>query len=208
MLELFFAKQSVALASHIALEEAGVEFAAKELSFGNSDQLSADYLAVNSKGRVPALVTPDGILTETPAILTYIAQSVPDASLAPLDDPFAFAKLQEFMAFMVSTLHVAHAHRFRGYRWVDASDEASLTAMKNKVPETMTAAFRYVEDEVFAGPYVMGASFSVADPYLFTCARWMAADGVNPAEFPKIAAHREMMEARPAVQKTLKSYAT
>ena len=65
---------------------------------------------VNPKGRVPAMSTARGILTETPAILAYVAQSFPQARLAPLDDPFAFAQLQAFNSFLCSGLHVAHAH--------------------------------------------------------------------------------------------------
>ena len=60
-----------------------------------------------------SLVTPQGILTETPAMLVYVAQIHPAAGLAPLDDPFAFAQLQAFNSYLVSTLHVAHAHRMR-----------------------------------------------------------------------------------------------
>ena len=56
-------------------------------------------------------------LTDTPAMLAFIAQSFPDAALAPLNDVFAFAELQSFNSYMCSTLHVAHAHRMRGYRW-------------------------------------------------------------------------------------------
>jgi glutathione S-transferase len=68
---------------------------------------------------VPALVTDDGILTETPAILAYLAQRFPQAKLAPLDDPFAFAMVQAFNSYLCSTVHVAHAHRMRGTRWAD-----------------------------------------------------------------------------------------
>ncbi|WP_163364217.1 glutathione S-transferase family protein, partial [Klebsiella aerogenes] len=75
-----------------------------------------EYLAVNAKARVPSLVTPRGVLTESPAILAYIAQSYPAAKLAPLDDPFAFAEAQAFNSYICSTLHINHAHRMRGTR--------------------------------------------------------------------------------------------
>ena len=74
----------------------------------------ADFLAINPKGRVPALVTERGILSETPAILLFIAQSFPQAGLAPLNDPFATAQLQAFNNYLCSTVHVAHAHGGRG----------------------------------------------------------------------------------------------
>ena len=92
----YYAIQTVSVASQIALEEAGVEYEERLVDFRTTEQQSEDYLLVNPKGRVPALVTGQGVITETPAILGYIAQSNPAAKLAPLDDPFRFAKMQEF----------------------------------------------------------------------------------------------------------------
>ena len=95
MFKLYYAPGTCALASHIALEEAGASYTAERLDFKNNQQTSPQYLAINPKGRVPALVTDRGTLTETPAILAFIAQSFPQARLVP-DDPFAFAQAQSF----------------------------------------------------------------------------------------------------------------
>jgi glutathione S-transferase len=89
VLKLFYAPGTCALASHIALEEAGAEYEAVRLDFRTGEQRQPDYLAINSKGRVPALVTDEGVLTETPAILVYVAQRFPGAQLAPIESPFA-----------------------------------------------------------------------------------------------------------------------
>jgi len=156
MLKLFYAPGSCALASHIALEETGASYETVRLDFGANEQRKPEYLAVNPKGRVPALATDRGILTETPAILAYVAQSFPAARLAPLDDAFAFGRIQAFNSYLCSTVHVAHAHRFRGYRWVDAEDEASIAAMRKKVPQSVGECFDLIEREMFAGPWVMG----------------------------------------------------
>jgi glutathione S-transferase len=91
MLKLFSATGSCSLASHIALEEAGADYELVKISLKNGDQRRPDYLALNPKGRVPALVTDRGILTENVAILAYVARTYPEAGLAPLDDEFAFA---------------------------------------------------------------------------------------------------------------------
>jgi glutathione S-transferase len=152
---------------------------------------------------VPSLATERGVLTETPAILAYIAQTHPEAQLAPLDDPFAFAELQSFMAYLCSTVHVAHAHRMRGYRWAD--DPAAHEAMKKKVPETVSACFDLIERRMFRGPWAMGEAYTVADPYLYTIARWMEVDSVDPATFPRVLDHRDRMGERPAVQRALKA---
>ena len=91
MIKLFYAVNTCALASHIALEEARAAYTSARIGFAANEQRSPEYLAINPKGRVPAMVTDRGILTETPAMLAFIAQSFPQAGLAPLDDPFAFA---------------------------------------------------------------------------------------------------------------------
>src|SRR5437588_6481895 len=135
MLTLYYAADTCSLASHIALEEAGADYSLVRISFAQNEQHSPDYLAINPKGRVPAMVTERGILTETPAMLVFIAQSFPHARLAPLEDAFALAEVQAFNSFLCSTLHVAHAHRMRGYRWAD--DEAAIAAMRRKVPDSV-----------------------------------------------------------------------
>ncbi len=203
MLRLFYAAGTCALASHIALEEAGAKYTAARLDFHSNEQRKPEYLAINPKGRVPALVTDRGILTETPAILVFIAQTFPDAHLAPLGDPFALAQVQAFNSYLCSTVHVAHAHRVRGYRWVDADDAAAILAMQKKVPQSVAECFDLIERELFAGPWVTGNGYTVCDPYLFTLARWMEADGVDPARFPKLHDHRRRMAERPAVKRAL-----
>jgi glutathione S-transferase len=175
VIKFFYAANTCALASHIALEEAGVEHDAIRLDFRTDDQRKPEYLAINPKGRVPALVTDDGVLTETPAILAYIAQRFPSAGLAPLDNPFAFARVQAFNSYLCSSVHVAHAHGRRGL----------------------------IEGKMFEGPWVMGETYTVCDPYLFTLAQWLEGDGVDPARLPKIIDHRSRMTERPAVRKAL-----
>ena len=139
MFKLYYAPGTCALASHIALEEAGAPYTTEKLDFKSNQQNSPEYLKVNPKARVPSLATPRGILTETPAMLAFIAQGFPAAKLAPLDDAFAFAEVQAFNSYLCSTVHVAHAHKGRGHRW--ATDEASFADMKRKVPQSVGASF-------------------------------------------------------------------
>ena len=203
MLKLFYSPNSCALASHIALQEAGASYETVRLDFRANEQRKPEYLAINPKGRVPALATDRGILTETPAILAFIAQSFPQARLAPLDDAFAFARLQAFNSYLCATVHVAHAHRLRGPRWVDAGDAAAIAAMQKKVPQSVGECFDLIEREMFAGPWVMGDGYTICDPYLFTVSRWLEGDGVDPARFPKVRDHRQRMAERPAVKAVL-----
>jgi glutathione S-transferase len=201
MLKLFYAPNTCALAARIALEEAGAPYEIARVNFAQNEQRSKDYLKINPKGRVPALVTEKGILTETPAILIYVAQAFPAANLAMLDDPFEFARLQAFNSYIASTVHVNHAHGRRGSRW--ANEQSSLDDMKAKVSETMAASMRLIELDFFEGPWVMGEQYTVADPYLFTMSSWLEGDGVDINDLPIIKDHFERMSARPAVQRAL-----
>ncbi len=200
MLKFFSgASDSCAVASLIALEDAGLDYELVRLNTAAKEQRSPEYLAINPKGRVPALVTDRGILTETPAILVYIAQLAPEKKLAPLNDPFEFARMQSFNAYLCSTVHVAHAHRMRGARWAD--EENSYEDMRRRVPGNMADCMRLIEAEMFAGPWVMGEQYTVADPYLFVIASWLEADGVDIHAFPVIEEFFEHMQQRSSVKK-------
>jgi glutathione S-transferase len=201
MLKLYYAPGTCALASHIALQETGAAYTIERIDFKINQQNSPEYLAINPKGRVPALMTDRGILTETPAMLAFIAQDFPQAKLAPLHDPFEFAQVQAFNSYLCSTVHVAHAHRVRGYRW--ATDEASFADMKRKVPQTVGAGFALIERGMLRGPWVLGESYTICDPYLFTLAQWLEGDGVDLSTLPRVMDHRARMAERPAVRKAL-----
>jgi glutathione S-transferase len=203
MLKLFYAPNTCALASHIALEEAGAEYESVRLSFKTEDQKKPDYLKINPKARVPALVTDRGTITETPALLIYVAQTYPAAKLAPLDDPYRLARVQAFNSYLCSTVHVSHAHRMRGTRWVDANDADAIKAMQKKVPQSVGECFALIEREMFEGPWIMGNDYTVCDGYLFTLTQWLGADGVDINKMPKIAEHFRRVAERPAVRKAV-----
>lgn len=201
MLTLYYAPGTCALATHIALIDAGAAFDLVRVNFAQEEQRKPDYLSVNPKGRVPSLRTERGILTETPALLAYVAQRFPQAKLAPLDDPFAFAQAQEFNSYLCSTAHVAHAHLRRGTRWVDAKDTAAIEAMRRHVPVSVTQIFELIDTKMLKGPWVLGDTYSICDPYLYTLATWLEGDGVDLNRIPKVREHRERMAARDSVKR-------
>jgi glutathione S-transferase len=200
---------SCALASHIALEEAAAIYKVTKLDFKAGEQKKPAFLNINPKARVPALVTDKGIITETPAILYYIAQSHPSTKLAPTD-PFDVAHMQDFNSYLCSTVHPHHAHGIRGYRWSD--DPAVIEGLKVNVPANLTECFKLIEDSYLKGssnnePWVMGKQFTVADIYLYTLATWLEDDKVDINTLPKIKEHRQRVAARPATQKVRATYA-
>lgn len=199
MLTLFAAPYTVALSCHIALEETGLPHQVNWLNFASNDQRTPDYLAVNPKGRVPALTGDHGVLTEAPAILEYIADL--SSQLMP-QDTYQRAKVREMMGYLAATMHPNHAHGVRGERWSD--DPAAHASMAAKVPETMATSCAYVESCLPDTGWLIGP-YSVADIHLFNVCCWLSKDGVDIANYPKLAAHFAAMNARPAVIRALKA---
>ncbi|MEQ6203244.1 glutathione S-transferase family protein [Sulfitobacter sp. HNIBRBA2951] len=197
-MKLYYANGTISIAAAIALLEAGIDHDLARLDFAEGAQTKPEYLKLNPKGRVPALGLENGtVLTETGAILEYIAAIAPEANLVP-SAPEDAAHMRSVMYYIASTLHVAHAHKMRGHRWADSPDShADMTA---KIPETMTACATYVERDCLRGAYVCGGTLSLADAYLFVACCWLAGDGVDVAAFPKITAFLERMGARDSVK--------
>ena len=190
MLKLFATKHTVSLASALILEELGTEYELCLVDITARAQREKPYLDINPKGRVPTLVTPNGILTETGAILEYIAPN-----LMP-EDAFTCAKIREFMHYLAATMHVNHAHKLRGKRWADLKESrADMTA---KVPQTMSESCAYVETLIM-GPYIFGSEITIADAHLFTLSQWLEGDGVDINIYPKLAAFERAFASRPSV---------
>jgi len=197
-MKLFYARSTISIAPAIALVEAGVEHDLVPVDFATAAQTKPAYLAINPKGRVPALVLDNGtILTETGALLDYIAAVAPEANLLP-DTPETAAHMRGVMYYLASTMHVAHAHKMRGSRWADKPE--SHADMAAKVPETMAACAAYVEANCLRGDYVCGDEPTIADAYLFVVCNWLAGDGVAVSDYPKIAAFLSLMESRDSVK--------
>lgn len=199
-MQLYFAPRTISVATVITLRETGLPHELVRVDFASAEQTRPAYHRINPKGRVPALVTDDGILTETGALLEYLAALAPQAKLVP-DDPVVAARMREAMYYLASTMHVNHAHRMRGARWADRQD--SRDDMAAKVPQTMTASAVYIEDHVLNGPFVLGERFSIADPYLYVICSWLEGDGVDVSGFARINAFRAAMEARASVRSVI-----
>lgn len=196
-MQLYYAPNTISVAVAIALEEAGLAYEAVMIDFAEKQQTTRAYHQINPKGRVPALAVEGGILTETGALLEYIADLAPDAELRP-SDPVLQARMREVMFYLASTMHVNHAHKMRGSRW--ASNPASFKDMARKVPETMAASCEYICNHGLRGPFVLGDTPCLADFYLYVVCTWLEGDGVKLAGFPKLRAFIEAMDARDSIK--------
>jgi glutathione S-transferase len=197
-LKLYYANGTISIAVAIALHEAGIDYDAVRVDFASGEQTRPPYHAINPKGRVPALETPDGILTETGAILDYVNAIRPEAGLVPAD-PYLAGRMRELMYYLASTMHVNHAHKMRGPRW--ATLQSSFDDMAAKVPETMQASALHVETHYPLAPFVLGDAVTLADANLYVVANWLPGDGVDMAEFPRLSAFMAEMGKRDSVVK-------
>ncbi|WP_037254113.1 glutathione S-transferase family protein [Roseobacter sp. SK209-2-6] len=196
-MQLYYAPRTISVAVAIALDEAGIEYEAIKIDFAAKEQTGTAYAQINPKGRVPALVVEGGILTETGALLEYIADMAPDTGLRP-QDPVLCARMREVMFYLASTMHVAHAHKLRGARW--AKERSSWKDMQKMVPQTMADCCDYISRAGLRGPFVLGESLSLADCYLYVICTWLEGDGVTLADFPKIQSFMTAMEQRDSVR--------
>ena len=201
MLTLYYARNTCAFAAHVVLEDAKAKYQTVEIDFKKTEQKSINYQRINPKQRVPSLATPNGIITETMAIMLYVAQEHPEMSLVP-NNNFEFARVQSFNSYLASTVHVAHSHKHRGNRW--ATDEHALANMTNKVQENMTECGNFIEKELLTGPWVLGDNYSICDPYLAVITRWLGDDNVNTSQFPRIMEHNRLIKERQSMKKVTK----
>ena len=192
MLKLHYAPRTISVAVAIVLEELDIAYDAARVDFATAEQTKLDYREINPKGRVPALETPDGILTETPAIIEYVApQLVPD-------DAYSAAKMRELISYLNSTMHPHHAHGLRGERWAD--EESSFADMKRRVPERMRDCSVHLEEYLPSLPFETGTLEVLSDAYLYVVLTWLPGDGVDITHFPRLAAFQHKMNTKASVQ--------
>jgi glutathione S-transferase len=197
MLKLYYSPGACAMASHIALEEAGADYETVRIDLKAGEQKTSEYLAINPAGVTPALVADEGVLTENLVIMGYVAQTHPEAKLADNDSSFNFGKMQSFNGFLGASLHPAVSRAL--FARPPLEGEARDAAL-----EAALVKYRLVEDALFKGPWAMGEAYTVADGYLSVFTRWGRQAGfLDPARFPRLNDHLDRMQARPAVQRVL-----
>jgi glutathione S-transferase len=200
-MKLFFSPNACSRVVHIALEDAGADVKLVLTDTRAGGQHDPAFRALNPKGRVPVLATDRGVLTEVLAILGYVAQAYPQARLAPLDDPFAFAEMQALNSFLASSVHVTYAHIFRAARY--AEDPVAHPSIKATALEALDAHLRYLDGRM-KGPWAMGDAYTVADPYLFVMTDWLARDGAgDETRYANLHDYAKRMRDRRAVRKVI-----
>ena len=196
-MKLYYSPGACSLSPHITLHESGLVFEHVRVSLKNH-QLpdGSDYYAINPPGYVPLLELDDGTrLREGPAIVQYIADQAPEKNLAPANGTVARAQLQGWLNFIATEIHKGFGALF---------NPATPADYKTLSIEKLQSRLAWVDGELAGKDYLMGEQFSVADPYLFVMTTWAPKMGVDISSLTHLAAFRERMNARPAVQAAMK----
>ena len=196
MLKLYYSPGACSLAAHVVLEEIGAPYETQLVNLREGEQRRPEYLTLNPQGAVPALAVEHGILTENVAVLSYLAAKHPEAGLGPVNDVYAQASLISFMAFLGSSVHPAIGKLLYSRPPLEGQareDQHALTLAK----------LRLIEDNLLVGPWALGRTYWVADPYLMVFERWARQAGLLDESFARMNAHLDRVQERPAVQKAL-----
>lgn len=197
MLKLYYTPGACALASHIALEEAGADYEIEAVDLRAGEQRRPEYLAINPAGQTPALVTDEGVLTQNLAIIGYVAETHKDAGLVDAGSSFNLGRMQAFNAFLGSAVHPTIGKVIFSHPPLEGE-------VKDQATEIALGKFDLVEQSLFQGPWATGAAYTVADGYLSVFSRWARQGGLlDKARFPKLNDHLDRIQARPAVQRVL-----
>lgn len=198
MMKLFFKAGSCSLSPHIVLKESGLAFETEAVDLKSKvTAKGSNYLEINPKGYVPALMLDSGeVLTEGPAITQYIADQVPQKKLAPANGTLARYRLQSWLTFIGTELHKSFVPFFNP----QATQEWKDAAMAN-----LERRFAFADQQLKGQDYLMGEDFSVADAYLFTVLGWTKYIKMDLGRWPSLAAFQARVAARPAVQAAMKA---
>lgn len=198
-MKLYYAAGTCAIGIHLLLEEIGEPFEAVRLNFAEGEQKQPPYLAINPKGKVPALATGEhGVITEFPAIAFYLAKRFPQAGLLP-EDLIGQVRALELLDYATATVHM------RGYtrivRPAIYSPDGDPERVRQEGMAVFTGGLKLLDGQLGDKPYALGSAFSIADAGLFILEHWAAMSDIPlPA---RLAAHHARLLARPAAQRVL-----
>jgi glutathione S-transferase len=197
-MKLYYFTGACSLSPHIVALEAGLPVTMVKVdSKTKKTETGADYLAVNSKGAVPALQFDDGrVLTEGPAIVQYLADQKPESGLAPRAGTFERYQLMEILNYLTSEVHKTFTPLFHPESSADMK-EAAVTNLSKK--------FDWLSGVLAKKPHLMGNTFTVADAYLFTLLNWTGYVKIDLSKWPVLVEFKSRIAHRPKVQEAMKA---
>jgi len=200
MLTLYYSPGACSMASHITLEETGTSYETRPIILAKGENKTETYLKINPRGKVPALSIDGQVLTENVAILTYLGTRFPAARLLPTD-PFESARCLSTMAWLSNTVHPSFTHFNRPERF--AADKAAHATVKETGRNWFWANCQEIDALLKGKEWVMGAQYTVCDPYALVFYGWGLRIALPVRELAAYTALKERMLKRPAVRKVL-----
>lgn len=191
-MKLYFATDTCSLSPHIVLQELGLAYDLVRVN-NRTKRTSegGDFRTINPKGYVAALVLDSGeVLTEGPALVQYLADLKPEKGLAPANGALARVRLQEWLNFITSEIHAGSSPLF---------NKELPEPVRQIFSARLFKRFEMIDATLAKHAYLMGASFSVADAYLFTVLSWMPALGIDLGRWKSIVGYVERIDVRPSV---------
>ena len=197
-MQLYIAPGACSLAPHIVAREAALALETIKVDLGTKiTENGLNYLEVNPKGSVPALVTDTGeTLTEAAVVIQYLADLAPEAGLMPITGTFERYRALEWLNFIATELHKGF-----GPLWNSATPEATIRSTK----EQISNKFDYLDGHLRERSYLLGDRFAAPDAYLFTILGWTRFFGIDLARWTSLSAYAECIAARSQVRQALTS---
>lgn len=197
-MKLYYIAQSCALASHIAASEAGIPVDIVEVDLATKRTAAGiDFLTINPKGYAPALQLDDGaVLTESAAILQYLADMKPESGLAPANGTLARVRLQETLNYIATEIHRGYSPLF---------NPATPAAIREERVANLRRRYALLEGQLAQHEYLLSDEFSVADAYLFAITRWAEVVKLDLSDYPHLLAFRTSVGARPRVKAAMQA---
>jgi len=202
MYKLYYSPGACSLAVHIVLEEVGMPYDLEKVSVQGGATSRPDYLAINPRGRVPALSYGGQVLTEVVAILAFLAHRHPDASLLP-SDPWLLGRCHEWLSWLSSEVHPAFGQVWRPERSVETvayHDDVRAKGRANIQLRLAEIEARLAD----ANGYAVGGQYTLADPYLLVYHGWGRFVGLDMTKYPAFSRHASLVSSRAAAQRALK----
>lgn len=195
-MKLYYTPGVCSLAPHIALREAGLKFSLERVDLASRKTASGTNLAdINPKGYVPILVLENGErLTETAAILLYIAELAPQAKLLPSSGMARYQTL-EWLALITTELHKGFGVFFK--KWGEKPWEMARIQLEEH--------FSLLNTHLQNNTYLLGDDFTIADAYLYTTLTWSKMVGIDLSAWPALQGYMRNVSSRPAVQQALEA---
>jgi glutathione S-transferase len=200
VLTLYYSPGACSMASHIALEESGAEYEPKLTSTAKGDHRTPEYLAINPRGKVPALKIDSDVLTENVAILTYVAKKFPNANLLP-KGVFEEARCLSLMAWLSNTVHPSFTRVLRPERFI--GDASAQEGVKQSGREAFWSSLQELDSLLDGKEWLAGSQFTVCDPYALVFYGWGKRIELPVQDLKNYTAWKDRMLSRRAVKTVL-----